>query len=186
MTTIEGTEPDDNDAIVEGEDVLVFVSAVLDGELTQESTVNHDTGATRHIFRSQELFHDYSILETHVNGLKEHTFSLSNVLHIPTAHCNLISGSRIDRKGVKTTTGDGKITYTNSSNVPFAQGSIIRDLYQMNVVAVKAQKTSSTSIHSPSVMAALMPDVTTLFGTGPKSESEVRQGFSPSDGPHRR
>ncbi|KAJ6627807.1 hypothetical protein B0H10DRAFT_1638928, partial [Mycena sp. CBHHK59/15] len=35
-------------------------------------------------------------------------FSVSNALHIPTARCNLISGSRIDKKGVSTRTGNGK------------------------------------------------------------------------------
>ncbi|KAJ6618127.1 hypothetical protein B0H10DRAFT_1662341, partial [Mycena sp. CBHHK59/15] len=29
-------------------------------------------------------------------------FSVSNALHIPTARCNLISGTRIDKKGVST------------------------------------------------------------------------------------
>ncbi|KAF9455225.1 hypothetical protein BDZ94DRAFT_1145962, partial [Collybia nuda] len=42
-------------------------------------------------------------------------FSMSNALYIPTARCNLISGSRLDRKGVDTRTGKGKITYFNGS-----------------------------------------------------------------------
>ncbi|KAF8212650.1 hypothetical protein K438DRAFT_1453156, partial [Mycena galopus ATCC 62051] len=41
------------------------------------------------------------------NG-KMRQFSVSNTLHIPTARCNLISGSRIDKKGVSTCTGGGK------------------------------------------------------------------------------
>ncbi|KAJ7102665.1 hypothetical protein C8R43DRAFT_837331, partial [Mycena crocata] len=60
-------------------------------------------------------------------------FSLSNALHIPTARCNLISGSRLDRKGVNTQTGKGKITYFNAADVPFATGTIVRDLYKMDV-----------------------------------------------------
>ncbi|KAJ7194901.1 hypothetical protein C8J57DRAFT_991550, partial [Mycena rebaudengoi] len=63
-------------------------------------------------------------------------FSMSNVLHIPTARCNLISGSRLDRKGVNTQTGKGKITYFNAADVPFATGTIVRDLYRMDVEAV--------------------------------------------------
>ncbi|KAJ6512983.1 hypothetical protein C8R45DRAFT_771817, partial [Mycena sanguinolenta] len=39
---------------------------------------------------------------------KTRQFSVSNALHIPTARCNLISGSRIDKKGVSTRTGGGK------------------------------------------------------------------------------
>ncbi|KAJ7879953.1 hypothetical protein B0H14DRAFT_2164500, partial [Mycena olivaceomarginata] len=39
---------------------------------------------------------------------KTRQFSMLNALHIPTARCNLISGSRIDKKGVSTRTGSGK------------------------------------------------------------------------------
>ncbi|KAJ7720876.1 hypothetical protein DFH07DRAFT_723568, partial [Mycena maculata] len=46
-------------------------------------------------------------------------FSVSNAIHIPTARCNLISGSRIDKKGVSTRTGSGKITYLNGAEVLF-------------------------------------------------------------------
>ncbi|KAJ7761145.1 hypothetical protein B0H16DRAFT_1218428, partial [Mycena metata] len=66
-------------------------------------------------------------------------FSLSNALYIPTARCNLISGSRLDRKGVSTQTGNGKITYFNTANVPFATGGIVKELYKMDVEAVEVE-----------------------------------------------
>jgi len=47
------------------------------------------------------------ILKSTYDGLACN-FSVSNVLHIPSAHCNLLSGSRLDRKGVNTQTGKGK------------------------------------------------------------------------------
>ncbi|KAJ6517686.1 hypothetical protein DFH09DRAFT_842411, partial [Mycena vulgaris] len=47
------------------------------------------------------------VMETMYDGTKRQ-FSVSNALHIPTARCNLISGSRIDKKGVSTRTGNGK------------------------------------------------------------------------------
>ncbi|KAJ6491551.1 hypothetical protein DFH09DRAFT_855425, partial [Mycena vulgaris] len=47
------------------------------------------------------------IMETTYDGTRDNFF-VSNALHIPTARCNLISGSRIDRKGVSTQTGNGK------------------------------------------------------------------------------
>ncbi|KAJ7111118.1 hypothetical protein C8R46DRAFT_838123, partial [Mycena filopes] len=77
------------------------------------------------------------VLKTMYDGATRH-FSLSNALHIPTARCNLISGSRLDRKGVNTQTGNGKITYFNAANVPFATGAIVRDLYKMEVEVVEA------------------------------------------------
>ncbi|KAJ6467034.1 hypothetical protein DFH09DRAFT_804682, partial [Mycena vulgaris] len=54
------------------------------------------------------------VMEITYDGTK-HNFSVSNALHIPTARCNLISGSRIDKKGVSTQTGNGKITYLNGA-----------------------------------------------------------------------
>ncbi|KAF8145471.1 hypothetical protein K438DRAFT_1427693, partial [Mycena galopus ATCC 62051] len=66
-------------------------------------------------------------------------FSISNVLHIPTARYNLISGSRIDRKGVSMRTGSGKITYLNAAEVPFASGGIVKDLYKMDVEPVEPE-----------------------------------------------
>ncbi|KAJ7770851.1 hypothetical protein DFH07DRAFT_681539, partial [Mycena maculata] len=47
------------------------------------------------------------VMSATYNGLHRQ-FSVSNALHIPTACCNLISGSRIDKKGVSTRTGNSK------------------------------------------------------------------------------
>jgi len=153
---LEGSEDDE---IRIGEKVKVDAVA-LNLDVPQDDSVNHDTGATRHIFREKKLFHNYTELENPLQvhgfgsklsavavgkgtivleatmGKTKRTFSLSNVLHIPSARCNLISGSRIDKKGVSTRTGDGKITYYSAKNTPFARGIIVRDLYRMDVVPV--------------------------------------------------
>ncbi|KAF9026412.1 hypothetical protein BDZ89DRAFT_921514, partial [Hymenopellis radicata] len=47
------------------------------------------------------------VLKATYDGMARH-FSVSNALHIPTARCNLLSGSRLDRKGVNTRTGGGR------------------------------------------------------------------------------
>ncbi|KAJ7915200.1 hypothetical protein B0H13DRAFT_1559237, partial [Mycena leptocephala] len=47
------------------------------------------------------------MLKSTYDGVQRN-FSVSNALHIPTVRCNLISGSRLDRKGVNTQTGSGK------------------------------------------------------------------------------
>lgn len=64
----------------------------------------------------------------------------------------------------------------------FAEGSIVRDLYRMNVVAVEAtrdtpEQDSSTSPQSI-LMAGMVPDVTALFGPGTESELARRVGFT--------
>ncbi|KAJ7606387.1 hypothetical protein DFH06DRAFT_1251254 [Mycena polygramma] len=102
-----------------GIDEEIHVNAVaLNLEVAQDDTVNHDTGASRHIFHRRELFHDYVQFDTplNVHGFGANLsaqavgkgkivmkatydgvlrqFSVSNALHIPTARCNLISGSQ--------------------------------------------------------------------------------------------
>ena len=204
MMEVEGDVGDDDDGIKFDE--VVNVNAVaLNTDIPPEDSVNHDTGATRHIFRERKFFHDYADLDTPLSvhgfgsklsavaigkgsivlkasvGNSTRTFSLSNVLHIPSARCNLISGSRLDRKGVSTRTGDGKITYLNEKKVPFTLGSIVRELYKMDVVLVQAPdsdpKKSSTSSQS-AMMAGMVPDVTRLFGPGSDSELAKRVGFT--------
>jgi hypothetical protein len=150
-----------------------------------------------HIFHKQQLFHEYTLFDTLLdvhgfganlsaqavrkgkivmeatyNGTK-HRFSVSNALHIPTACCNLISGSRIDRKEVSTQTGNSKITYLNAAGVPFASGGIMRDLYRMDVVMVEP----NSGIDTPDLIAAMVPSVTSLFGPDTESVDTKHLGF---------
>jgi hypothetical protein len=169
--------------------VLVDASTLSMGT-SQDDSCNHDTGATRHIFHDQKLFHNYKrlnipltvkgfgfnlstialgkgtiLLHSTYDGIT-HTSSLSNVLHIPNARCNLISGSRLDRKGVSTQMGSGNITYFNADGIPFASGSIVSDLYRMDVVSVQATEATATDMRRVSdteVIAAMVPDVASLF-----------------------
>jgi hypothetical protein len=99
---------------------------------------------------------------------------VSNALHIPTARCNLISGSRLDRKGVNTQTGSGKITYFNAVNVPFASGTIVRDLYKMDVETVEVSEREKT----PDLIAVMVPAVDSLFGPGTESAETKKLGFT--------
>jgi hypothetical protein len=194
----------DDDEIEKGEEVLVDASA-LSLNTSKDDSCNHDTGAMRHIFHDQKLFHNYEKLDTPLtvkgfgsnlstialgkgtillrsihNGVTR-TFSLSNVLHILTARCNLISGSQLDRKGVSTHTGSGRITYFNANGIPFASGSIVSNLYWMDVRPVQATEATATDTrHAPDadVIAAMVPDVTSLFRPGTETEAMRRVGFT--------
>lgn len=202
-------QADDNDEI--GIDEEVYINAVaLNTEVPNDDSINHDTGASRHIFHNQQLFHDYETFDTPLNvhgfgsnlstiavgkgkillkssyaGVAKE-FSISNALHIPTARCNLISGSRIDKKGVSTTTGNGNITYLTSTGVPFATGSIVRDLYRMDVQAVEVSTAGSNLSSSQSILIAAMttsvigaiPSITGMFDPGTESEEIQRRGFT--------
>ena len=125
MMEVEGETVDKEDKIKFDEEVHINAVA-LNVDTPQDNSINHDTGATRHIFCNRRLFHDYAILESPLNmhsfgsklsavaigkgtivlkvkfGGSLRNFLLSNVLHIPSARCNLISGSKIDKKGVST------------------------------------------------------------------------------------
>jgi hypothetical protein len=106
----------------------------------------HETGATRHILYNQTSFCNYvkfdsplvgkgfrtnlstsalgkgTIIPKSTHDGKTHTFSIPNILHVPTAHCNLTSGSRLDKKGVRTLVGSGKIVYFTQEYGAFATG----------------------------------------------------------------
>ena len=73
-------------------------------------------------------------LESIINGQKI-MLDISDVLHVPTAHVNLISGSALDRKGVTAVTHDGKIELSKIGQV-IAQGSLWNGLYQLNLTPV--------------------------------------------------
>ncbi|KAF7374996.1 Integrase catalytic domain-containing protein [Mycena sanguinolenta] len=192
--------PDDDDDEVDINKEIRVHAIVCGLSTEQDDTINHDTGASRHIFHKLESFHDYTAFESplvvHGFGTSLTTqavgkgkvvlkstydgttrnFSLSNVLHIPTARCNLISGSRLDRKGVNTQTGNGKITYFNAANIPFATGTIVRDLYKMDVETVETVMLSERG--ETDLITAMVPSVTTLFGPGTENAEMQKQGFT--------
>jgi hypothetical protein len=128
----------------------------------QTDDVFWDTGATKGVFHDQAVFKDYHPLnppipvnafgsnlatvavaigsvelESFIDDQTQDRFVLTRVLHIPDARCNLVSGIQLDRKGVFTTTGNGKVAlYTRGSAIPFAVGEISNDLYKLNVKPV--------------------------------------------------
>jgi len=183
---------EESDEITMDEEIKVN-AIVCNATVDQNDSIHHDTGASRHIFHKHELFHGYATFESplavHGFGMSLTTqavrkgkivlkstydgvmrnFSVSNVLHIPTACCNLISGSRLDRKGVNTQTGKGKITYFN------ATGSIVKDLYKMDVEMVTPDEEAQPSLD---LIATMMPSVDSLFGPGAENAETQKEGFT--------
>ncbi|KAJ7091811.1 hypothetical protein C8R44DRAFT_750443 [Mycena epipterygia] len=134
-------DTDDKDNITIDEEIHMNTAA-LNLEVAQDDTMNHDTGASHYIFHKQQLFHEYTLFET---PLDVHRF-----------------GSRSDRKGVSTRTGNGKITYLNAAGV-----------YRMDVVMVEP----NSGIDAPDLIAAMVPSVTSLFGPGTESTDTKRLHF---------
>jgi hypothetical protein len=128
----------------------------------QTDDVFWDTGATKGVFHDQDAFKEYQVLnppipvnafgsnlatvavgigavelELFIDDYNQDRFVLTQVLHIPDARCNLVSGIQLDRKGVFTTTSNSKVAlYTRGSAVPFAVGEIVNDLYKLRVKPV--------------------------------------------------
>ncbi|KAJ7934662.1 hypothetical protein B0H13DRAFT_1854961 [Mycena leptocephala] len=68
----------------------------------------------------------WQMQDSHEDNVRRDHATFLDALHISTARCNLISGSRIDKKGVSAGTGSGKIIYLNAVDVPFASGPHMR------------------------------------------------------------
>jgi hypothetical protein len=92
-----------------------------------------NTGATKGVFHDRAVFKEYRplarpiqvngfgsnlatvaiaigsvVLHSFVNG-REDRFTLTKVLHIPDAQCNLVSGIQLEYKGAFAVTGNGKV-----------------------------------------------------------------------------
>lgn len=135
-----------------------------------DASIYHDTGATKHVFNDRSIFDTYvefdralkvkgfdsSLaaaavgkgtikLEASCDGRKT-TITLTDVLHVPAARCNLVSQSQLDRHGVQSCTGNGTIILSKSGH-RFLDGHLSRDLYRLNLTPVKKSKRAgSTSV----------------------------------------
>lgn len=114
------TLPDEEDDEITIDEEIKVNAIICNATINQNDSIHHDTGASRHIFQKHEFFHKYAVFESPLavhdfgtslttqavgkgkiilkstyDGLT-HNFSVLNVLHIPTACCNLISESRLD------------------------------------------------------------------------------------------
>jgi hypothetical protein len=154
--------------------------------LTHESKSDDtfwDTGATRAVFHDRRVFKNYkefkhpiqvngfgSNLATVARGLgwvdlesvveeEKGKFTLTGVLHIPDARCNLVSGVRLDLKGAWTTTGDQKLTvYMKNDKRPFMVGQITNGLYKLNVKLIIQSDTAPNLAPSLSPSPAINPE----------------------------
>jgi hypothetical protein len=92
-------------------------------------------------------------LESIVNGHKI-ILDISDALHVPTVHVNLILGLALDQKGVTTVTHNGKIELSKNGQV-IAQGSLWKGLYHLNLTSV--QQNAPTTITPHSLLSHIEP-----------------------------
>lgn len=132
---------------------------VLDDNVTRDNSCHHDSGANRHVFYDRNSFESYQTtppltvkgfgqnlsataiglgsvrLQSHFDN-ENHTILLQNVLHIPAARSNLISGVQLDNAGVVSTLGNRNI-HLSFNNKTIVVGTIINDMYRLNLSIIR-------------------------------------------------
>jgi hypothetical protein len=92
-------------------------------------------------------------------GAQKYPILLENVLHIPAPRSNLISGIQLDKAGVITTLGNGTIVLSFNDK-PIIGGSIVNEMYCLNLEVVRPQLPSlSSRLGPPSLSSHLGPKV---------------------------
>jgi hypothetical protein len=155
---------------------------ILNPKLPRDNTCHHDSGANRHVFHDRSAFEAYeSIAPLTVKGFG-HALSttaigrgtvrlegyherdkcsilLRNVLHIPDARTNLISGIELDKAGVVATQGHSTI-HLSFGNKILVSGALVNDMYRLNVKIIRRSPPSLASrISDPDVPNVLNPNV---------------------------
>ena len=151
---------------------------VLNPALPRDNSCHHDSGANRHVFHDRSAFEHYeSIPPLTVKGFGQNlsavaigcgtvrlagqydgrrcSIRLNNVLHIPAARTNLISGIQLDRAGVISTLGNRSI-FLSSNNQTIISGSIVNDMYclHLNIVPPNHNSVSLASRITPTDLAS--------------------------------
>ena len=145
-----------------GNEPIVASLPVLDNSLPCADTCHHDSGANRHVFHDRSAFETYQSIQpvqvkgfghnlsttaigrgtVRVNGrygTRVSPIVLHNVLHIPAARSNLISGPQLDLAGVSSLLGDGLATLSiRGENV--VGGALHNDMYRLNMSIVRPDR----------------------------------------------
>ncbi|PHT41242.1 hypothetical protein CQW23_20096 [Capsicum baccatum] len=123
-----------------------------------------DSGATRHVCASKELFSTYAPAQAEetiymansatakVEGIGKvclkmtsgKVLTLNNVLYVPELRRNLISVSLLDKNGFKCVTVSGKIV-VSKGEMYVGKGYLEEGLYKMNIMTVEMNKHSNSS-----------------------------------------
>jgi len=124
-----------------------------------------DSGATRHVFHDRAAFVEYiKIRPLSVKGFdravtasaigkgsvrltsriagKKVSLLLTDALHIPTAHSNLVSGALLANKGVNILSAGNTFTLFSGA-ITVANGSMRGGMYQLDVGITQSAQTST-------------------------------------------
>ena len=144
--------------------------------IERSGDIYHDSGSNRHVFYDKSSFTEYQhIPPIKVNGFGDNLstaavgrgsvvlssgtdqrikrITLTNVLHVPAAHANLLSQIRLDRKGIGATLKEGRVVlFKTADGSPIVHGTVHNDMYRLDlrIVAPDRPTPSPTvnAIHS--------------------------------------
>jgi hypothetical protein len=142
------------------EEIIACAIPIADDSMEKTDDCYHDSGANRHVFHAREAFAEY----TQIDPVRVHAFSegltiaatgrgsvnlrgtykgkpamytLTNCLHVPGAHANLISQIRLDKFGVSTLFDNGKVVLFKDG-APCIDGAIHNEMWRLNLHPIKA------------------------------------------------
>jgi len=131
---------------------------ILNPNLPRDNTCHHDSGANCHVFHDRSTFEDYDVIALLTVKGFGHDLSataigrgtvwlegyhkndkcsilLRNVLHIPAARTNLISGIELDKAGVVALMGHSTIHLYSGSKILISR-ELVNDMYKLDVKIV--------------------------------------------------
>ena len=158
-------------------DPIVATIPFLQQDAPKSDICLYDSGANRHVFNDRAAFEHYepiqplsvkgfgdSLATTAVGrgsvrlrakyGIRPSSFLLTNVLHIPLARSNLISGTQLATHGVVTTLGKHNIILTHN-NVFILDGFVERGMYRLNTKPIPPSPTLLSRISESTTIATV-------------------------------
>lgn len=141
------------------EDPFVATLPVFTGDLPSTPICLYDSGANRHVFNDSDDFESYHVIQPLTvrgfgdnfstpavgrgdvrlraqHGSRHSTILLTNVLHIPCARSNLISGTQLARHGVVATLTNHTLTLS-LNGTPFVDGYVQHGMYHLNAKPIR-------------------------------------------------
>ena len=163
--------------------IMVATLPVLEDTMPRTDTCHHDSGANRHVFHDKSVFETYYPIEpVSVSGFGRNLsaaavgrgtvrvegrygericqITLHNVLHIPAARSNLISGPQLDKAGIASILANGLATLSTRGQA-IVGGALQNDMYRLNLKIIRPAPAHPliTRLGPPTLASTITPIV---------------------------
>jgi hypothetical protein len=149
---------------------------ILSPTLPRDNSCHHDSSANHHVFHDRNAFEVYKEIPPltvkgfgknlstiaigwgtiHLKGRYQNNKSsilLTNVLHIPAARTNLISGLQLNKVGVMSMLGN-KLIYLSANNKIIVSRTVVNDMYHLDLTITPPNAASLASRLAPPPLTA--------------------------------